>query len=103
MQNGGTSTFLCQKLLIKPFNPREVPQRQGRNRRDYLLYKQVLQSWKDVGFCLFVCLLFSPEKNFKPNSHVNKGSLENKVKAWTAILSEAELSVNQKRRMFPFR
>lgn len=78
MQNAGTSTFLCQELLIKPFNPREVPQRQGRNRRDYLLYK--LSVVLERCGVLFICLLFSPEGNFKPNSRVNKGSLENKAK-----------------------
>ncbi len=100
MQNSGTSTFLCQKLLIKPFNPRRGSSEAGEEKeRLSTLQTGFVSPGKMWGFVLFVCLLFSPEKNFKPNSHVNKGSLENKVKAWTAnSFWRQKLSLNQKKK-----
>lgn len=102
MQNCGISTFLRQKRLTKPFNPREVPKRSN-----------ILRGRGGTGE--FICSrnrfcrpemmwVFSPEENFKFKYCVNKGSNVNKSKEWTSILQMAqrESSLSRKRRLCPF-
>lgn len=95
VQNCGISTFLCQKLLIKKCNPREVPERgsilRGREGTEKLVcQQQVLHSWNDVGFLPL-------EENFKSKYCVKKGSLVNKFEEGVDILqmSEKELSFSR--------
>lgn len=103
MQNHGISTFLCQKLLIKPFNPSEVPKRsnilRGRGGTGEFTWA------RNRFFSPEMIWIFSPEENWKSKHCVNKGSLVSKFKEWAIILqiSERELSLSRKRRLFPFR